>query len=332
MLVNLKRLTAKIVAAFAIIFACAASLSSVDAEAAGKTYTVTFRAGNVGRIDAGKIASGSTTEVTKNYIRFTVERGESLKSAGFFADNDTLNSTLRYAVTVDDNYMLLDLADVCDAAITRNTEYVLDYARLVDSVLYTVYYMDSFSGEQIASPTIAYGNDGDVISGISPLAIAGYFTSDAATSVTLDKNAENTVIFYYSTNNAQTITNTVTVNVPGETVVVDEAGQTITVTTGTANAPTANAAVNNAEANEAANDAADDADNANEAEIADEDVPLGASDNEDASSDDTVSIADEEVPLGAMFTSNGMVQAGIIFIGFVLVVAGVALRSLKEKR
>jgi hypothetical protein len=285
---------------------------------------VTFRSGNVGRFDTGKIASGSATEVTKNYLRFTVERGESLASAGFFADSNALHSTLRYAVTVDDNYMLLDLGDVCNTPITRNTEYVLDYARLVDSVMYTVYYMDSFSGEQIASPTIAYGNEGDVITGIAPLAIAGYFTSDAATSLTLDKNAENTVTFYYSTNEAETITNTVIVNVPGDTVVVNETGQTVTTTTGNASAAVANGAVADAAAGavadadgaaaEVVDNAADDADNAGNAdaadtvvEIFDEDVPLGADDNVAVSSDDNI-------------RSAGFIIAGVILIAAAVVV------------
>jgi hypothetical protein len=338
MLVNLKRLTAKIVAALAIVLACTASYASVDAEAAGNTYTVTFRAGNVGRFDTSKIASSDKLEVQKNYIRFTLDKGESLVSVGFFADNDALNSMLRYAVTVDDNYMLLDFEDVCSEERSRNTEFVLDYARLVDSVMYTVYYIDSFSGEQIASPTIAYGNDGDVISGISPLAISGYSTTDTATSLTLAKDGENTVTFYYSTNDVQTVTNTVTVYVPGDTVIVNEVGETVTVNTGGNGVEVAAAAnvAGNAAANAAGNagvnaegaaagNAAENGDNAEE--IAEEEVPLGANgEEEEGEAEEGVTIADEEVPLGALVTQNGAVQAGLIGVGVILIAAAVAIK------
>jgi hypothetical protein len=343
MLVKLKRLTAKIVAALAIVLACTASYASVDAEAAGNTYTVTFRAGNVGRFDTSKIASSDKLEVQKNYIRFTLDKGESLVSDGFFNSNDELNSMLHYAVTVDDNYMLLDFEDVCSEERSRNTEFVLDYARLVDSVMYTVYYIDSFSGEQIASPTIAYGNDGDVISGISPLAISGYSTTDTATSLTLAKDGENTVAFYYSTNDVQTVTNTVTVYVPGDTVIVNEAGETVTVNTGAANAAVANAAGNaagvaaaagNAGVNAEGVDAGNAAENGENAEeIAEEEVPLGANgEEEEGEAEEGVTIADEEVPLGALVTQNGAVQAGLIGAGVILVAAAVAIKAKAGKK
>lgn len=48
-------------------------------------------------------------------------------------------------------YGLKDFNGVVGTAVERNTEYVLDYKRLIDPVSYTVSFIDSQTKEQIAT-------------------------------------------------------------------------------------------------------------------------------------------------------------------------------------
>lgn len=265
-------------------------------EVTEKTYTVTFRAGNVGRLKTDlNGVSGNNIELTSNYIKFTVKKGESLSSSfDFISDDASLNSFfLNMTDDIQDGYRLMNVSSWCAGAATadvnRNTEYVLDYAKLVNPVKYTIQFVDAESGEQIAPPTIAYGNDGEEIL-CNPLSLTSYDTNDAAVSIVLNADEANNVVFQYTYNGAAgTEIQTVTEYVPGGTVVE-------TVTNDIVEEEPAAAAVVTPDAVDAQQEEL--------VEIEDEEVPLaneGA--DEETVEEELVEIEDEEVPLAAERTS-----------------------------
>lgn len=267
--------------------------AQVRAEEALRTYTVTFRAGNVGRFQADSgITNHDNIEVTANYIKFTVAKGQSLGSTYDFVSDDASLDAFFLNITddIDEGYRLKSASDWCSGAaaavVNRNTEYVLDYAKLVNPVKYVINFVDTASGEQIAPPTIAYGNAGEELV-CTPLAIASYDTEDEAVSIVLnaENEAANSVTFRYTySGEAGTTVETVTEYRPGGTVVntvVDEVEE---------ETPAGAAVIT---------PAADDAQGEN-ITIEDEEVPL-ANEEEQAvlseSEDNLVDIEDEEVPL-----------------------------------
>lgn len=276
--------------------------ATVKAEGAAKhTYTVTFRAGNVGRFQTkSDNFLNENIEVTANYIKFKVEKGQSLASSfDFICDDAELDAFfLNITDDINEGYRLKSTSDWCsgaaEAAVNRNTEYVLDYAKLVNPVKYEIRFVDAASGEQIAPPTIAYGSAGEELV-CNPLSITSYVTEDQAVNLVLNAENEtaNSVTFRYTYNGETAVTvETVTEYTPGGTVV-----NTI-VEDVTAEQP-AGAAVVTPDADDVndandANDAndIDDANDAQEVTIEDEEVPLGNEEN-------LVDIEDEEVPLAA---------------------------------
>lgn len=285
----------------------------VNAETAKKTYTVTFRAGNVGsfNLEAGNIR-GENIEATENYIKFTVEKGESLSSTFDFISDDAsldayflnVTSASEDAEYIDAGYRLKAVsewaADAAQKEVKRNTQYVLDYAKLVNPVKYTIRFVDASSEEQIAPSTIAYGNAEEEIL-CTPLHISNYSTEDQAITMTLKEEDEsaNVVTFKYTyTGEVETITNTVTNVIPGETITETVVNEVTVVEPG-------GAAVVNPQ-QDAQNPAQD------QVEIPDEQVPLADGQDENADQDNAedpaenptednqnVTIEDEETPLAA---------------------------------
>ncbi len=199
-----------------------------------KTYTVTYRAGDVGvfdteLLDCYELTDEYTMEYTENYIRITAPKGTTA------SDLQELEAVAIAANVVDEGYELLSntdassvstaedgtevtttteaswgVASLDDSAytVTRNTDFVLDYGVIVDGVSYTIKYVDAASGEQLAPAYIAKGSAGSVITR-SPIGISGYATSDGAKSITLAADGDNTITFYYSsTYSAGTVTRT----------------------------------------------------------------------------------------------------------------------------
>lgn len=140
-----------------------------------KTYTVTFRAGNVGTFNTEAVETSDTIEVTENYVRFAVKSGQTLpfeNDEAVYAFIQTLTSSVvdETGTTIDfikPNYRLRPISDWADGAaskeICRNYEYVLDYVRLVNPVMYKIVFIDTESKEQIAPPIIAHGEAGETI-------------------------------------------------------------------------------------------------------------------------------------------------------------------------
>ena len=261
-----------------------------------RMYTVTFRAGNIACID--KITVSDGMEVTKNYIKVKVAKGDTLAFTvpGWESDarlTSWFSNCLHYEKEAA--YGLKAFNGVVGTVVERNTEYVLDYKRLIDPVSYTVSFIDSQTKEQIAAPQITYGNAEETIT-VIPVTVPDYTPTESSKIIKLEKGKENTATFEYRyTGAVETITSTVTNVVPGTTrteTVVNEVEETVIVPgTSQPTGFTANVVNNasnavNAPVGNTANNAADNAVNA------------PADDNEDQTVDDSnVEIPEEQTPL-----------------------------------
>ncbi len=315
----------KIITGFLMVFIFMAMVlpmttvkASEEKEVAGKRmYTVTFRAGNVASFDTDKITVSDGMEVTKNYIKVKVAKGDTLAFTvpGWESDaglTSWFSNCLHYEKEAA--YGLKAFSGVVGTAVERNTEYVLDYKRLIDPVSYTVNFIDSQTKEQIATPQIIYGNAEETIM-VTPVTVSDYTPTESSKIIKLEKGKENTATFEYRyTGAVETITSTVTNVVPGTTqteTVVSEVEETVIVP-GTARQTgfTANVVNNasnavNAPVGNTANNVADN--NANNA--ADNAVNAPADDNEDQTVDDSnVEIPEEQTPLVDGDGNDGVVD------------------------
>ena len=304
----------KIITGFLMVFIFMAMVlpmttvkASEEKEAVEKRmYTVTFRAGNVASFDIDKITVSDGMEVTKNYIKVKVAKGDTLAFTvpGWESDaglTSWFSNCLHYEKEAA--YGLKAFSGVVGTAVERNTEYVLDYKRLIDPVSYTVSFIDSQTKEQIATPQIIYGNAEETIM-VTPVTVSDYTPTESSKIIKLEKGKENTATFEYRyTGAVETITSTVTNVVPGttrtetvvseveETVIVPGAAQPSGVTANVVNnaSNAVNAPVGNTANNVADNNANNAADNA---------VNAPADDNEDQTVDDSnVEILEEQTPL-----------------------------------
>lgn len=281
--------------------------ASEEKEAVEKRmYTVTFRAGNIACFDIDKITVSEGMEVTKNYIKVKVAKGDTLAFTVPSWESDArltswFSNCLHYEKEAA--YGLKAFNGVVGTAVERNTEYVLDYKRLIDPVSYTVSFIDSQTKEQIAAPQITYGNAEETIT-VIPVTVPDYTPVESSKIIKLEKGKENTATFEYRyTGAVETITSTVTNVVPGTTrteTVVNEVEETVIVPgTSQPTGFTANVVNNasnavNAPVGNTANNVADN--NANNA--ADNAVNAPADDNEDQTVDDSnVEIPEEQTPL-----------------------------------
>lgn len=335
-----------------------------------REYTVTFRAGNVGTFSTSDFEGNDKIEVKENYIKVTVAKGETVANVAgsIWKDDHALNAWLKSNVDVKKNadqtpiYAVKDLAadgGIVTASVKRNAEYVLDYGRLVDPVSYTVLYVDSQSGEQIATPTIVYANAGEQLT-IYPKGIENYTASEEKQDLTLAKDADNTVTFHYTySGEVETITTTVVNKVPGTTTTVEEINEIeqIVETTGTGNnsqqtggavTDLGNDRNTNAGGNETPADNTDNTDdnqangdNAgdNTTDIQEEEPPLDDGTNGSSASDEnnTNTIDDEEVPLagGAQQASSNAVlvsMIGGILVALLAVIAAVVVSRKKKAK
>lgn len=282
-----------------------------------RMYTVTFRAGNIACFDIDKITVSEGMEVTKNYIKVKVAKGDTLAFTvpGWESDarmTSWFSNCLHYEKEAA--YGLKAFNGVVGTAVERNTEYVLDYKRLINPVSYTVSFIDSQTKEQIAAPQITYGNAEETIT-VIPVTVPDYTPTESSKIIKLEKGKENTATFEYRyTGAVETITSTVTNVVPGTTrteTVVNEVEETVIVPgTSQPTGFTANVVNNasnavNAPVGNTANNVADN--NANNA--ADNAVNAPADDNEDQTVDDSnVEIPEEQTPLVDGDGNDGVVD------------------------
>ena len=181
--------------------------------AASGKLTLTIRCGGSGYIDvdaASKLKkSDANVEINKNFVKITVDKssvstvGDIIKAGFGVSDADLVFNR----ITVHPGYSLLPASQWGldgDEVISHNEDYVLDYGKLVEPVMYTIRFYnansyDANSGtytEEIAAPIINYGNSGDYIEINSEL-ISDYATSERTLSFTLDSNKENDYGIYY---------------------------------------------------------------------------------------------------------------------------------------
>lgn len=315
----------KIITGFLMVFIFMAMVlpmttvkASEEKEVAEKRmYTVTFRAGNVASIDTDKITVSDGMEVTKNYIKVKVAKGDTLAFTVPDWESDArltswFSNCLHYEKEAA--YGLKAFSGIVGTAVERNTEYVLDYKRLIDPVSYTVSFIDSKTKEQIATPQIIYGNAEETIM-VTPVTVSDYTPTESSKTLKLEKGKANTATFEYRyIGSVETITSTVTNVVPGTTrteTVVNEVEETVIVP-GTARQTgfTANVVNNasnavNAPVGNTANNVSDN--NANNA--ADNAVNAPADDNEDQTVDDSnVEIPEEQTPLVDGDGNDGVVD------------------------
>lgn len=200
-----------------------------------RMYTVTFRAGNIACFDIDKITVSEGMEVTKNYIKVKVAKGDTLAFTvpGWESDarlTSWFSNCLHYEKEAA--YGLKAFSGVVGTAVERNTEYVLYYRRLIDPVSYTVSFIDSQTKEQIAAPQIIYGNAEETIM-VTPVTVSDYTPTESSKIIKLEKGKENTATFEYRyTGAVETITSTVTNVVPGTTrteTVVSEVEETVII-------------------------------------------------------------------------------------------------------
>lgn len=292
--------------------------ASEEKEVAEKRmYTVTFRAGNIACFDTDKITVSDGMEVTKNYIKVKVAKGDTLAFTVPDWESDArltswFSNCLHYEKEAA--YGLKAFNGVVGTAVERNTEYVLDYKRLIDPVSYTVSFIDSQTKEQIATPQIIYGNAEETIT-VIPVTVSDYTPTESSKTLKLEKGKENAATFEYRyTGAVETITSTVTNVVPGTTrteTVVNEVEETVIVpgisqpTGFTANVVNNASNAVNAPVGNTANNVADN--NANNA--ADNAVNAPADDNEDQTVDDSnVEIPEEQTPLVDGDGNDGVVD------------------------
>lgn len=292
--------------------------ASEEKEVAEKRmYTVTFRAGNIACFDTDKITVSDGMEVTKNYIKVKVAKGDTLAFTVPDWESDArltswFSNCLHYEKEAA--YGLKAFSGIVGTAVERNTEYVLDYKRLIDPVSYTVSFIDSQTKEQIATPQIIYGNAEETIT-VIPVTVSDYTPTESSKTLKLEKGKENAATFeYHYTGAVETITSTVTNVVSGTTrteTVVNEVEETVIVPgTSQPTGFTANVVNNasnavNAPVGNTANNVADN--NANNA--ADNAVNAPADDNEDQTVDDNhVEIPEEQTPLVDGDGNDGVVD------------------------
>lgn len=134
----------KIIAVMLLIVGLMPAVSLKAAEKP-KEYTVTFRAGNAGEFDTDDFEEDDRVETDGSYIKITVEKGKTVaETVGeIWKDDSTFYSWLKKNVRILKTdaekkpvYQVKKLSNedgIVTKKIKRNTEYVLDYARIHDA-------------------------------------------------------------------------------------------------------------------------------------------------------------------------------------------------------
>ncbi len=200
-------------------------LFPMRANAASKTYTVAIRSGQSGSFNESAVkAAFPDAEVDAGYIKFTVARGETITDA--FASNEELDeflanqNNLQTATAEGGTYRVLPVEDFdVTEGVTRNTDVVLSYCRVVSPARYVIEYVNGDNGADLAAPTFGLEEAGTEINA-RPLAIAGFHTSGEATKLVLEEGKTLVVRFLYSQNES-TVYNTEITYTEGDTVYND---------------------------------------------------------------------------------------------------------------
>lgn len=288
--------------------------------AACDTYTVSYRPGNVGYFgvsgtqsaDKKTMASEVATllyagnddvtgiSVTENgAIKLTVAKGAAVPtapSAGY--------------IQTQTGYVVKNASEWgagSSETVVKNLDYVVDYGKLVNGVEYTVTYVDSVSGTQVAPSAVAYGNVGDTIEVAAPssLTISGSvkysLKGTASKSLKLSSDSSKNVLEFTYTAKTVKKTNEIVEYVDGDTVTTINTNTIYTAgqTTNTANGGGAVLAAGQTDTENTAGDTneVNDTEANDFVNIEDEDAPLSAGDGSEEASQEIVEIEDEVTPL-----------------------------------
>jgi len=272
----------------------------LQVQAANRTYTVAIRSGNAGNFNVAAVQNAlPSATVDEGYIKLEVKRGETL--ADYFASDDALNNFLS-----NQNYLKTESVEggsysalpvegfsVTDP-ITRNTDVVVSYCRIVNPARYVIQYVNGETDADIAAPVFGLGEAGEKITA-SPLTITGYTApAGGAQVVTLEEGKTALIKFRYS-QNEQIVYNTEITYTDGETVyndIINRIGQTYVVDQGAAGAGEELVEVNEAE------------------------TPLA---NQTLEDNGLVEIEDTETPLANKTLGNSVVFAMLVAVALVSV-------------
>ncbi|MBQ2578129.1 MAG: hypothetical protein II571_01720 [Lachnospiraceae bacterium] len=215
----------KLISGSLLVLMLVLMLFPMRANAASKTYTVAIRSGQSGNFNESAVkAAFPDAEVDAGYIKFTVARGETITDA--FASNEELDeflanqNNLQTATAEGGAYRVLPVEDFdVTEGVTRNTDVVLSYCRVVNPARYVIEYVNGDNGADLAAPTFGLEEAGTEIDA-KPLAIAGFHTSGEATKLVLEEGKTLVVRFLYSQNES-TVYNTEITYTEGDTVYND---------------------------------------------------------------------------------------------------------------
>ena len=184
----MKKSIYKILICCLVLCVCMAMAVPSALAAADDTYVVSFRPGEHGSFSEDAVSyleSFGTAKMSDSGNLFV-----EVKSGTAFPAN-----ILSY-LTADEGYYYKD--GLAGKKVTEDASYVAQYGILTGSgVMYTIKYVDSVSGAELAESYTGYANEGDVIP-FAAKSVNGYDVDSAAKSVTVAQGAE--LSFLYTSN------------------------------------------------------------------------------------------------------------------------------------
>lgn len=299
----MKKRLYKIFISCLVLCACMAMAAPLGHAEGDTTYVISFRPGEHGSFSEGAVGYlsgfGTVQMTAAGNIFLEVPSGTPFPAG-----------ILGY-LSADEGYYYRD--GLAGGTITEDAAYVAQFGILSGGgVRYTVKYVDSVSGAEVAESYTGYANEGDVIP-FAAKTVTGYDVDSAGKSITVTEGAE--ISFLYTSNGALD-------------EIRYEYGEN-TVETQTVAAP--------AQPDNGGNDNNGDNDNPanNPEEIGDNETPLGSGGNEPEE------IEDNDTPLAPGVSQNGKDESeskgGVIGVAAaiaaaVLIVIAVAVVLTRKKK
>lgn len=222
---KIKKLVSKLALMLAMVMIFVAA-NPLTARAADKTYTVTFRPGDVGQFDlatvvnANQFGSYPCTTTSQGAIKVTVPSGALIS---FPVD-----------VMADEGYFPRGWTDGNDAVsgtsfnVTKNQEFVADYGVIVEGIEYEVRYVIKGTDTSVRPIYVTRGNADLKVEQVAPKVIEvseGAFyllIGDEKQTITLEKDKDNVITFEYVLQDRKYNESVDTVYTEGETVTTVE--------------------------------------------------------------------------------------------------------------
>lgn len=179
-----KKNIAKATTAAAIIAIATLSFSvEANAEENGKEYTVTFRPGKSGYFGNGDVSGQDYANVL--YGKENVEVTE----LGAFKVTVSPDADMPATPIVQpkEGYVQKTGWAPSEKNVTKSSDFVADYAKLVNGVEYTIKFVEQATGNSIAPSVTALGNVGDTVTPAAPAVIT---LSDAARFYIVGSNTD----------------------------------------------------------------------------------------------------------------------------------------------